>query len=57
MEFVSALLEIVNDGLFADGLEDFLHEVDVGGVVLVIVLRFHYLGLMTSRGGVPWKIS
>ena len=40
VEFVSALLEIVNDDLLPDGLEDFLHELDVGGVILVVVLRF-----------------
>ena len=34
------LFEIVNDDLLADGLENLFDELDVGGVILVIVLRF-----------------
>ena len=40
MEFVSPLLKIVNDDFFANRFEDFLDEFDVGGVVLVFILRF-----------------
>ena len=35
-----ALLEIVDDDFFADRLENFFDEFDVGGVVLVVVLGF-----------------
>ena len=37
---VTFLFEIVNHDLLADGFENFLHELDVTRVVLVIVLRF-----------------
>ena len=32
--------EVVNDDFFAEGFEDLLHKFDVGGMRLVIVLRF-----------------
>src|SRR5260221_12258060 len=36
----SPLRKIVNDDFFAEGFEDLFHEFDVGGMCLVIVLRF-----------------